>query len=247
MAKTWISSVAHELYQGGMTFVALGDHYDISCATARQRLLKDIPGFKVRPRGRPNAPAIDWQDPSAVSSYTGKIKLVEAISLLREGATYQEIADKYDVTRQNVEQTLLRYAPDLVEKRRQAWKMNTQLDEQAKRSHSAEFKAKVAASKASLDLAVSLYLKGHSFEQCVKHTGVGKSNFSNRLWEERHADPTFPSERGRGGRPYNWTQLTLDTLKRQPTRIATARELGLSTNGLTIRLKLLKAKGLYHG
>jgi hypothetical protein len=247
MAKTWISSVAHELYQGGLTFPALGELYGISGGTARQRLLKDIPGLQSRPRGRKNSTPINWKDPSAIASYSGKIKLVEAIASLREGATYQEIADTYGVTRQNVEQTLLRYAPDLVENRRKAWKMNVQLDEQAARVQSAEYKAKVSESRAILDLGVALYLQGNTFDQCVKLTGIGRSNLSNRLWEERHADPMFPSERGRGGRPYNWAQLTLDVLRRNPTRQGAANELNLSYNGLQIRLKLLKAKGLYHG
>jgi hypothetical protein len=148
-----------------------------------------------------------------------------AFALYRNGMTYEQLADQYDVNFQTVRRRLMRI-PGFMARSPGASPQQRPTGPQLK------------------TYAINLFLGGFTQEEIREITDLDVDTLDYWLMAARKNDPSFPSERGRNGRVYNWIDRTRRAIEQSPDLQTAAELLNMTYGGLVHRKGKLQKLGV---
>jgi hypothetical protein len=155
-----------------------------------------------------------------------KIWIDEVVfALYRNGMTYEQLAAQYDMNLQTVRRRLLRI-PGFMARHAGASPQQRPTGSQLK------------------TYAINLFLGGFTQDEVRDITDLDVDTLDNWLMAARKKDPSFPSERGRNGRVYNWIDRTTRAITQAPDLQTAAELLHMSYGGLVHRKAKLQKLGV---
>jgi hypothetical protein len=156
--------------------------------------------------------------------------------------TIYRLSDKYGVSHQRIQQIMSRYYPEIMERRRAAIVLKATLAAEK----SAVKKAIRESTDKEYETAVDLYGQGFTIRELrIAYQDMNWSTFNLRVTKRRAVDPTFPSERARGGSSdWNWAPRMIAAINSSKNYTEAAKLLNINYGSFMNRVYKMRAKGL---